>query len=73
MVSHAGDCGRAVFSDDKAGRGGIAPSRVAGPIPALRCGDLLGRFSSFIARLNYHSAKMRLLCPAANALDETLA
>ena len=36
-----GDCGRAVFSDDKAGRVGVALSRVAGPLPALRCGDLL--------------------------------
>ncbi len=39
-----GDGGRAVFSDDKAGRGGLAPSRVAGPIPAVRCGDWFGTF-----------------------------
>jgi len=31
----------AVFSDDRAGRGGIALPRIAGPIPALCCGDLL--------------------------------
>ena len=37
-----GDCGRAVFSNDKAGWGGLALSESAGPIPALRCGDWLG-------------------------------
>jgi hypothetical protein len=39
-----GDCGRAVFSDDKADPGGLALSEAAGPIPALCCGDLLGSF-----------------------------
>jgi hypothetical protein len=41
-----GDCGRAVISDDMAGWGGVALSRIAGPIPALRCGDF--RFGLFL-------------------------
>jgi hypothetical protein len=42
----------AVFADDKAGLSGLALSRVAGPIPALRCGDLLGIFSFTAAALD---------------------
>jgi hypothetical protein len=39
-----GGCAPAVFSDDKARWDGDASSEIAGPAPALRCGDWLAFF-----------------------------
>ena len=43
-----GGCAQAVFRDEKAPSNGSAPSRIEGPVPALRCSDWFGHWEQSI-------------------------